>query len=70
MKKRKWMKRVVVSAVVLFCMIAVSMMVCDRVVVHAAKDRLFDAVEEAPHSKVGLVLGLTVTSRLQLHSEV
>lgn len=62
MKKRKWMKRVVVSAVVLFCMIAVSMVVCDRVVGHAAKNRLFDAVEEVPHRKVGLVLGTSPVS--------
>lgn len=62
MKKRKWMKRVVVSAVVLFCMIAVSMVVCDRVVGHAAKDRLFHAVEEVPHRKVGLVLGTSPIS--------
>ena len=62
MKKRKWMKRVVVSAVVLFCMVTVVMVVCDRVVVHAAKDRLFDSVEEVPHRKVGLVLGTSPVS--------
>lgn len=56
------MKRVVVSAVVLFCMVVVVMVVCDRVVVHSAKNRLYDDVEEVPHRKVGLVLGTSPVS--------
>ena len=62
MKKRMWMKRIVVSAVVLFCMVAVVMVVCDRVVAHSAKDRMFDSVEDVPHRKVGLVLGTSPIS--------
>ena len=38
------------------------MVVCDRMVNHAAKDRLYDSVEDVPHRKVGLVLGTSPIS--------
>ncbi len=62
MKKNKLIKRIVVSAVVLLCVIVTVMAVCDRMVDHAAKDRLYDDVEDVPHRKVGLVLGTSPIS--------
>lgn len=38
------------------------MVVCDRIVDHAAKDRLYESTEDVPHRKVGLVLGTSPIS--------
>ena len=62
MKKNKLIKRIVVSVVILLCVIVTVMVVCDRMVDHAAKDRLYDSVEDVPHRKVGLVLGTSPIS--------
>lgn len=62
MEKNILIKRIVVSAVVLLSAIAVVMVVCDRTVDHAAKDRLYDDVEDIPHRKIGLVLGTSPVS--------
>lgn len=48
--------------VTLFCVIAIVMVICDRMVDQAAKDRLYDDVEDIPHRKVGLVLGTSPIS--------
>lgn len=37
-------------------------LVCDRMVDRAAKDRLYDDVEDVPHRKIGLVLGTSPIS--------
>ncbi|WP_286525796.1 ElyC/SanA/YdcF family protein [Duncaniella freteri] len=62
MKKNKLTKRIVVSAVILLCVIVTVMVVCDRMVDHAAKDKLYYSVEDVPHRKVGLVLGTSPIS--------
>lgn len=62
MKKGNWTKRFVVSTITLLCLLVLVMIVCDRMVGHAAKDRLFDSVESVPHCKVGLVLGTSPIS--------
>ncbi len=62
MKKNKLIKRIVVSAVILLCVIVTMMVVCDRMVNHAAKDKLYYSVEDVPHRKVGLVLGTSPIS--------
>ena len=62
MKKNKLIKRIVDSAVILLCVIVTVMVVCDRMVDHAAKDILYDSVEEVPYRKVGLVLGTSPIS--------
>lgn len=62
MKKNKLIKRIVVSAVILLCVIVTVMLVCDRMVDHAAKDKLYYSVEDVPHRKVGLVLGTSPIS--------
>lgn len=62
MKKNKLIKRIVVSAVIVLCVIITVMVVCDRMVDHAAKDKLYYSVEDIPHRKVGLVLGTSPIS--------
>lgn len=62
MKMNKLIKRIAVSAVILLCVIVAVMVVCDRMVDHAAKDKLYDDVENVPHRKVGLVLGTSPIS--------
>ena len=62
MKKDKLIKRIVVSAVILLCVIITVMVVCDRMVDNAAKDRLYEDVGDIPHRKVGLVLGTSPIS--------
>lgn len=62
MKKNKLIKRIVVSAVILLCVIVTMMVVCDRMVDHAAKDKLYYSVEDVPHRKVRLVLGTSPIS--------
>lgn len=67
MKKNKLIKRIVVSAIILLCVIVAVMVVCDRMVNHAAKDRLFDKFEDVPYRKVGLVLGTSPISTWNGH---
>lgn len=62
MTKNKLTNRIVVSAIILLCVIVAVMVVCDRMVDHAAKDRLYDSVEDVPYRKVGLVLGTSPIS--------
>lgn len=62
MKKNKLIKRTVVGTVISLCVIAIVMIICDRMVDHAAKNRLYDDVEDIPHRKVGLVLGTSPIS--------
>lgn len=62
MKKSNWTKRIIVSTITLLSLSALVMVVCDRMVDHAANDRLFDTVEDVPHRKVGLVLGTSPIS--------
>lgn len=62
MKKNKLINRIVVNAIILLCVIVAVMVVCDRMVNHTAKDRLYDSVEDVPHRKVGLVLGTSPIS--------
>lgn len=42
--------------------IVVTMAICDRMVEHAAKYRLYDSAGDVPHRKVGLVLGTSPIS--------
>lgn len=42
--------------------VAVGALVCDRVVAHNAKGRLYDNVDGIPHRKVGLILGTSPVS--------
>lgn len=62
MKKNKFIKRIVISAVILLSVIAIVMVVCDRMVDYVAKDRFYDDMENVPHRKVGLVLGTSPIS--------
>ncbi|MCM1316736.1 MAG: YdcF family protein [Bacteroides sp.] len=62
MKKNNWTKRLIVSVIILMGLLALVMAVCDRMVDHEAKNRLYDSVEDVPHRKVGLVLGTSPIS--------
>lgn len=62
MKKGNWTKCIIVSTIILLSILALVMVICDRLVDHAAKDRLYDKVEDVPHRKVGLVLGTSPIS--------
>lgn len=62
MKHKKIIKYVGLSIAVLLCLTVAVMVVCDLTVGHAAKDKLYDSVEEIPHRKVGLVLGTSPVS--------
>lgn len=62
MKKNKLIKRIAAGAATLLCVIAIVMVVCDRMVEQAAKDRLYEDVEDIPHRMVGLVLGTSPIS--------
>lgn len=56
-------KRKGIFSIGLFLILTIGIMViCDRMVDHAAKDRLYDKVEDVPHRKVGLVLGTSPIS--------
>ncbi len=57
------MKRKIIYGVGLALLIVVcAIIVCDRVVDYAAKDRLYDNVDSIPHRKVGLILGTSPIS--------
>lgn len=62
MKHKKIIKYVGLSIAILLCLTVAVMVVCDLTVGHAAKDKLYDSVEEIPHRKVGLVLGTSPVS--------
>lgn len=62
MKKNKFIKRIAAGTAILLCVIAIVMIVCDRMVDYVAKGRLYDDVEDFPHRKVGLVLGTSPIS--------
>lgn len=55
-------KRIIIGLAIIFLLVVGVMVVCDRVVCHSAKDRLYDSVEDVPHRKVGLVLGTSPIS--------
>lgn len=55
-------KKIVICIIFILALIIGVMVVCDRMVNHAAKDRLYDSVEDVPHRKVGLVLGTSPIS--------
>lgn len=62
MEKKKRLMPTFIFAIVLIGVLTIIMFVCDRMVDHAAKDRLYDSVEDVPHRKVGLVLGTSPIS--------
>lgn len=62
MKRGNWTKCIIVSTIILLSILALVMVISDRMVDHAAKDRLYDKVEDVPHRKVGLVLGTSPIS--------
>jgi vancomycin permeability regulator SanA len=62
MKKTKWIKRTIICMVAIVGVLAIIMAVCDRMVEHAAKNKLYETVEDVPHRKVGLVLGTSPIS--------
>lgn len=62
MKKAKWIKRTIICIVAIVGVLAIIMAVCDRMVEHAAKNKLYETVEDMPHRKVGLVLGTSPIS--------
>ena len=55
-------RKIVICIGCIFALILSVMVVCDRMVDHATKDRLYDDVEDIPHRKVGLVLGTSPIS--------
>ncbi len=55
-------KKIAICIGSILALIIGMMIVCDRMVYHAAKDRLFDTVKDMPHRKVGLVLGTSPIS--------
>lgn len=62
MKRTKWIKRTIICIVAIVGVLAIIMAVCDRMVDHAAKNKLYETVEDVPHRKVGLVLGTSPIS--------
>ena len=55
-------KKILISLLTIIVLTVVGMVICDRVVGHAAKNRLYDKIEDVPHRKVGLVLGTSPIS--------
>ena len=55
-------KRIALIFTCLISIFGIIVVVCDRMVDNAAKDRLYDDVEDIPHRKVGLVLGTSPIS--------
>ena len=55
-------KKIALAFGILVLILIGVIVVCDRMVGHAAKDRLHDDVEDIPHRKVGLVLGTSPIS--------
>lgn len=60
-------KRIVLIFTCLISIFGIIVVVCDRMVDNAAKDRLYDDVEDIPHRKVGLVLGTSPISTWNVH---
>ena len=56
--RKKFAIWISVGLVLVIC----TMVVCDRIVDYAAKDKLFDNVDSIPHRKVGLILGTSPIS--------
>lgn len=54
--------KIVKGFILIAIIVVIAIVVCDRMVNHAAKDRLYDSVEDVPHLKVGLVLGTSPIS--------
>ena len=56
MKKnhKKWLWHALIVGVAVALTLVI---VCDAIVVHGAKGRIFDSVEQIPHNRVGLLLG-------------
>lgn len=55
-------KKIALAFGILVLILIGVIVVCDRKVDYAAKDRLYDAAEDVPHRKVGLVLGTSPIS--------
>ncbi len=55
-------KNIFIILTFVILIIIIGLIVCDRVVDHAAKDRLYDNVSDLPPRKVGLVLGTSPIS--------
>lgn len=55
-------KRIGLIFTCIISIFAINVIVCDRMVDYAAKDTLYDDVEDIPHRKVGLVLGTSPIS--------
>lgn len=55
-------KKITLAFGILALILIVVILVYDRMVDHAAKDRLYDSVGDVPHRKVGLVLGTSPIS--------
>lgn len=62
MLKNKIAKGIAWASGALIASLVIVMVVCDRMVDHAAKEKLYDDVEDIPHRKVGLVLGTSPIS--------
>lgn len=62
MKRNKWAKRIILAAITFVCLNVVVMIVCDRIVSHAAQGKLYDDVDSIPHREVGLILGTSPVS--------
>lgn len=55
-------KKIIYGIFIVCATVAGLMIVCDRIVDYAAKDRLYDNVDSVPHRKVGLLLGTSPIS--------
>ncbi|MCM1140834.1 MAG: YdcF family protein [Muribaculum sp.] len=56
-------KKNFIYGLILVCAVVIGLMIiCDRVVDYAAKDKLYDNVDSIPHRKVGLILGTSPIS--------
>lgn len=58
----KPIKRIQTFGVFLLCAVIAVMIICDRKVDYAAKEKLYDNLEDVPHRKVGLILGTSPVS--------
>ncbi|MDE7024837.1 MAG: YdcF family protein, partial [Paramuribaculum sp.] len=55
-------RKIIIGILILAALGIASILICDWMVAYAAKDRLYDNVENVPHRKVGLVLGTSPIS--------
>ena len=55
-------RKIIICTVLILSLIVGIIVVCDRIVDYAAKDRLYDNVDSVPHRKVGLILGTSPVS--------